>query len=82
MAKTLADMTPQQAQNILSLLDNDTVIGQADAQWALETIANMDHDAEYTVEMGRVFVDDVDRVNFPDGAKVTRVIGDWKVTDE
>lgn len=34
------DMTPEQARDILSLLDDDTVIGQADAQWAVETIAN------------------------------------------
>lgn len=77
-----APMTPEDARSILSLLDDGTVIGQADAQWALETIANHDHDAIYTVEMGRVFVNDVDRVKFPDGTKVTRIIGDWEATDE
>lgn len=70
-------MAPERAQAILSLLDDDTVIGQADAQWALETIANMDYDSTYTVLYGRVFVDDVDRVNFPDGTKVHRLVGDW-----
>lgn len=82
MNSALADMTPEDARNILALLDDDTVIGQADAQWALETIANLDHDATYTVEMGRVFVNDVDRVKFPDGTKVTRLIGDWEARNE
>lgn len=38
--KDRADMTPEQARGILSLLDDHTVIGQADAQWAVETISN------------------------------------------
>lgn len=75
-------MSPEDARSILSLLDDGSVIGQADAHWALETIANLDYDATYTVEMGRVFVNDVDRVKFPDGTKVTRTIGDWEATGE
>lgn len=73
-------MTPEEARNILALLDDDTVIGQADAQRALETIANLDVDATYTVHMGRIFIEDVDRTHLPENTKVTRLIGDWYTT--
>ena len=73
-------MTPEEARNILALLDDYTVIGQADAQWALETIANLDVDTPCTVHMGRIFIEDVDRTHLPENTKVTRLVGDWYPT--
>ena len=78
-----APMTPEGARDDLIHLD-DFEVGDVykTCRQALETIANMDYDAQYIVEMGRVFVNDVDRVKFPDGTKVTRRIGDWEAVDE
>ena len=77
---TLADMSPEEAREELAKMPASW--GCSTFARALETIANLDHDAIYTVEMGRVFVNDGDRVKFPDGTKVTRIIGDWEATDE
>lgn len=59
-------MTSEDAWAILALLDDETVIGQADARWALETLAGMKAEAQYhrNYETGRF-------------ERHTRVVGEW-----
>ena len=59
-------MTSEDAWAILALLDEGEAIGQADARWALETLANMKTEAQY----GR---------NYETGwyERYTRIVGEW-----
>lgn len=64
-------MTPEDARAILALLDDETVIGQSDAQWALETLAGMKIETQY-------------HRNYDTGRheRHTRTVGEWVKDDD
>jgi len=64
-------MTSEDAWAILSLLDEGEAIGQADARWALETLAGMKTEAQYhrNYETGRY-------------ERHTRIVGEWVKNDD